>query len=277
LSYLRRVLPLFFILLLLLSACGSQTSNTQSSVSASPTLAPVSLTVFAAASLTESFNDIKTAYHTLHPNITITYNYNGSQALEQQLANGAPDDVFASADQTNMKKATDANLVGASQVFARNKLVVIIPKSNPAHLNTLKDLANKGVKIDVAASTVPVGKYALQVLDNMGKSADYGSDYENSVKANVVSQEENDKAIVQKVELGTVDAGIVYFTDLTPASEKQVTEIAIPDNFNVIAQYPIAVTKNSKHASDAQAFIQYILSAQGQTILAKYHFLSPSA
>jgi molybdate transport system substrate-binding protein len=235
------------------------------------------LTVFAASSLTESFTDIKTAYHTLHPNVTITYNFNGSQALEQQLANGAPSDVFASADETNMQKASNANLVDSSQIFARNKLVVIVPSSKPAQIHALKDLANKGVKIDVAASTVPVGKYALQVLDNLGKASDYGSAYESSVKANFVSEEENDKAIVQKVELGTVDAGIVYATDLTAAADKQVTEIAIPDNFNVVAQYPIAVTKSSQHPSDAQAFVQYILSAPGQAILAKYRFLPRSA
>ncbi len=271
---LRRILPLLFILFLSLSACGSQTSV---STSVSPTAAPVSLTVYAAASLTASFNKIKTAYHTLHPNVTITYNYNGSQALEQQLANGAPGDVFASADQKNMQKASDANLVGASQIFARNKLVILVPTSNPAQLHSLKDLGKPGVKIDVAAPTVPVGNYALQVLDKLGKSADYGTNYEKGVKANFVSQEENDTAIVQKVQLGTVDAGIVYVTDLTPASEKVVTQIPIPDQFNVVAQYPIAVTKNSSHASDAQAFIQYILSPQGQAILNGYHFLSPNA
>ena len=270
----RRVLPLSFILLLVLSACGSQTTSTGS---ASPTAAPVSLTVFAASSLTNAFNDIKTAYHTAHPNVTITYNYNGSQALEQQMANGAPDDIFASADLTNMQNASNAKLVGSSQVFAKSKLAVIVPSSNPARIQSLKDLANSGVKIDVGASSVPVGKYTLQVLDNLGQASAYGIDYENSVKLNFVSQEENDAAIVQKVQLGTVDAGFVYVTDVTPADENQVTSITIPDQYNVIAQYPIAVTKSSTHASAAQAFVQYILSSQGQAILNKYHFLAPNA
>jgi molybdate transport system substrate-binding protein len=273
----QRVLPLTFLLLLVLSACGSQTTNGQSNTNASPTAAPVSLTVFAASSLTTAFNDIKTAYHTAHPNVTITYNYNGSQALEQQIANGAPDDIFASADLTNMQKASSANLVGPSQIFAKNKLTVIVPASNPARLHVLKDLANPGVKIDVGGPSVPVGKYTLQVLDNLGHASDYGTDYENSVKANFVSQEENDAAIVQKVQLGTVDAGIVYVTDVTPANATKVTQIAIPDQFNVIAQYPIAVTKSSTHASAAQAFVQYILSSQGQAILNKYYFLPPNA
>jgi molybdate transport system substrate-binding protein len=267
----RRVLPLFFLLFLLLSACDTQTNSSQGNTSNSP----VSLTVFAASSLTESFNEIKTTYHPAHPNVTLTYNYNGSQTLEQQLANGAPGDIFASADQTNMQKASSANLVGKSQVFAKNKLVVIVPTSNPAQLHSLKDLAKPGVKIDVGTPAVPVGKYASQVLDNLGKSADYGTDYEKSVKANFVSQEENVKAIVQKVQLGTVDAGLVYLTDVTPATEKQVTQIAIPDQLNAIAEYPIAVTKSSSHASDAQAFIQYLLSSQGQATLKKYHFLPP--
>jgi molybdate transport system substrate-binding protein len=269
----RRVLPLFFLLFLVLGACGSQTTG--SNTGTSPTAAPVSLTVFAASSLTESFNGIKTAYHTAHPNVTITYNYNGSQALEQQLANGAASDIFASADQANMKKASDANLVDASQIFTKNKLVVIVPASNPAQLHALKDLGNPGVKIDVAAATVPVGKYALQVLDNLGKSPDYGTDYVNRVKANFVSYEENVKAIVQKVQLGTVDAGFVYLTDRTSAVEGKVTQISIPDEFNVIAEYPIAVTKSSKQRNEALAFVQYILSPSGQDVLKKYHFLPP--
>jgi molybdate transport system substrate-binding protein len=267
----RRVLSLFFLLFLLFSACGTQTNSGQGNTSNSP----VSLTVFAASSLTESFNEIKTAYHTAHPNVIITYNYNGSQALEQQLANGASSDIFASADQTNMKKASSANLVDASQIFAKNKLVVIVPASNPAQLHSLKDLGNPGVKIDAAASTVPVGKYTLQVLDNLDKSPDYGTDYVNRVKANFVSYEENVKAIVQKVQLGTVDAGFVYLTDLTKAVEGKVTQISIPDEFNVIAEYPIAVTKSSQRRNEAQALIQYILSPAGQNILKKYHFLPP--
>ncbi len=271
----RRLFPLSFILFLVLGACGSQTTGSQGNTSTSSTAAPVSLTVFAAASLTESFNEIQNAYHVIHTNVTITYNYNGSQILQQQLANGAPGDIFASADQANMQKAAEANLVGTSQVFAKNKLVVIVPANNPAQLHSLKDLANKGVKIDIAAATVPVGKYALQVLDNLGKSSAYGTDYENGVKANFVSYEENVKAIVQKVQLGTVDAGFVYLTDLAAAVGGKVTQIPIPDEFNVVAEYPIAVTKSSPHQSDAQAFVQYILSPAGQGILQKYHFLPP--
>jgi molybdate transport system substrate-binding protein len=278
LKYPLRKHPLRFLFLLcvfcgLLAACGG-TPPTSSS-SATPTAAPaaVSLNVFAAASLTASFKEIATDYQSAHSNVKITYNFNGSQLLEQQLANGAPADIFASADQANMQKATKANLVDTPQVFARNKLVIIVPASNSANITSLKDLAKKGVKLVVGAPAVPIGNYALQILDKLGKAPDYGPTYESSVKANFVSQEENVTAVVQKVQLGEADAGIVYRTDVTSSVASKVKIIDIPDNFNVIAQYPIAVTKDSTHATDAQAFEQYILSPQGQSVLTKYGFI----
>ena len=148
--------------------------------------------------------------------------------------------------------------------------------SNPAKIYTLKDLANKGIKIDVGDSSVPIGKYSLQILDNLGKSPDYGPAYENSVKANIVSQETNAEAVAQKVQLGEADAGVVYQTDVTPAIANKVIAIDIPVNFNVIAEYPIAVTKHAAHANDGQAFVHYILSSDGQAVLAKYHFITVS-
>ena len=268
-----RSLLLLCVLGVLVAACGGTTPT--SSSSATPTAAPaaVSLNVFAAASLTASFKEIATDYQSAHSNVKITYNFNGSQLLEQQIANGAPADIFASADQANMQKATKANLVDTPQVFARNKLVIIVPASNPANITSLKDLAKKGVKLVVGAPAVPIGNYALQILDKLGKAPDYGPTYESSVKANFVSQEENVTAVVQKVQLGEADAGIVYRTDVTSSVASKVKIIDIPDNFNVIAQYPIAVTKDSTHATDAQAFEQYILSPQGQSVLTKYGFI----
>jgi len=268
-----RSLLLLCVLGMLVAACGGTTPT--SSSSATPTAAPaaVSLNVFAAASLTASFKEIATDYQSAHSNVKITYNFNGSQLLEQQIANGAPADIFASADQANMQKATKANLVNTPQVFARNKLVIIVPASNPANITSLKDLAKKGVKLVVGAPAVPIGNYALQILDKLGKAPDYGPTYESSVKANFVSQEENVTAVVQKVQLGEADAGIVYRTDVTSSVASKVKIIDIPDNFNVIAQYPIAVTKDSTHATDAQAFEQYILSPQGQSVLTKYGFI----
>ncbi len=269
----RHALMLFILLCtLFLAACGGSTSSTTSTATTAP--AVTILNVFAAASLKESFNVIAAKYTRAHPNITIKLNFAGSQILEQQVASGAPADVFASADQTTMQKAVDAGLVGNSQVFVKNRLTVIIPAANPGNINTLKDLSRKGVKIDIGAPAVPAGKYSLQVLAKMAQSSNYGPAYENAVKANFVSQETDVKAVVNKVQLGEVDAGFVYVTDVTAAVSNKIKMIDIPDNFNVIAQYPIAVTKSSAHSNDARAFVQYILSPEGQAVLQQYHFIA---
>ncbi len=274
----KRTLPLLLLLIvsLLLAACGS-TSTSTGSATATPTPPPVTLNIFAAASLTKAFNMIEANFTKIHPNVTFKADYDSSATLEQQIANGAPADIFASADTTNMQKATTAGLVTSSQIFAHNRLVVILPASNPGHISTLKDLANPGVKIDVAAATVPVGKYALQVLANMAKSPDYGPTYSAAVLKNVVSQEANDAAIVQKVQTGEVDAGIVYVSDINSTDASQFISIAIPDNFNVIANYPIAVLKNSSNSSTAQAFVAYVLSSDGQTVLKQFNFIPASS
>lgn len=266
---LLHTLLLLITLCILLVACGD---TTDANSAAMPT--PVTLNVFAAASLTESFTEIGMKFQAAHPGVTVKFNFAGSPTLVQQITGGAAADVFASADLPNMKKVSDAGLVGDSRIFVKNKLVVIIPASNPGNINTLKDLAKKGVKIDIGASAVPAGKDSLQALDKMAQSPDYGPAYEAAVKANFVSQEDNVKAVVQKVQLGEADAGFVYQTDVTANVSDKVKIIEIPDNFNVIAEYPIAVLKNTAHASDAQAFVQYVLSADGQAILTKYRFIN---
>src|SRR5947209_15873945 len=271
----RHALMLFIMLCtLFLAACEGATSTTTSTATTTTT-APVATTlnVFAAASLKESFTAIATRYQQAHPKITIKLNFAGSQILEQQIASGAPADVFASADQTNIQKAVDAGLVGNSKVFVKNRLTVIIPAGNPGNINSLKDLSRKGVKIDIGAPAVPAGKYSLQVLAKMAQSSNYGPAYENAVKANFVSQETDVKAVVNKVQLGEVDAGFVYMTDVTAAVSNKIKMIDIPDNFNVIAQYPIAVTKSSAHSNEARAFVQYILSPEGQAVLQQHHFI----
>ena len=274
--YSLRALFLPLLLCFFLAACGG-TATSGGSTTATATTAPktATLNVFAAASLTESFTEIGKSFQAAHNGVTVKFNFAGSQALVQQMTSGAPADVFASADQANMKKATDANLVDTPQVFAKNRLVVITPANN-AKVASLKDLATKGVKIDIEAPSVPAGKYSLQVLDKMGQSSEFGKSYESAVKGNFVSQEDNVKAVVTKVQFGEADAGFVYLTDVTASVASKVKELTIPDNYNVIAQYPIAATKNSKDATDAQAFVQYVLSSDGQAVLQKYKFISPS-
>lgn len=274
-GYFRRMLPLFSILLLLVSACRSSTTGSQGKTGGPPSDPQVSLTIFAASLFTGPLNDIGAAYHDAHPNVTIACHYNESPVLEQQLADGVSSDIFVSGDQTSMEKASHGNLVSTSRVFAKNKLVVVVSASNAAQIHTLMDLANKGVKIAVAASVVSGGGNRLQVLDNLSKSPDYGVKYADRVMANVVSFEDNAHNVVQKVQSGTLDAGIVYVTDLTTLEENRVLQIPIPDQVNVVAEYPIAITRTSQHTSDAEILVEYMLSPQGQQILKKYNFLPP--
>lgn len=272
-GYFRRILPLSLILLLLLSACGTSTTGSQGKTSNSSSEPLVSLAVFVGSTFTGPLNDIRATYHDENPNVTITYHYNESPVLEQQLADNVPSDIFIAGDQATMKAASDANLVSAIQVFAKNKLVVIVPADNPMGLHTLNDLANKGVKLDVAPTTVPAGQSGWQLLHNLAQSPDYGVMYEHSVVANIVASDDNAYNIVQKVESGTVDAGIVYATDLTTLDENKVIDLPIPDQVNVFTEYPLALTKSSQHIGEAQTFMDYILSRQGQDILKKYNFL----
>jgi len=230
------------------------------------------LTVFAAASLTESFAEVKSAFEKANPGVTVQYNFAGSQALVTQLTQGAKADVFASADQANMDNATKGGVIaGTPQIFAKNKLIIIVPKDNRAGIQSAKDLAKPGVKFDTAQTSVPVGTYTQQVLDNFSKLPDYGADFKAQVNKNTVSQEDNVKAIVQKVQLGEADAGIVYLTDAQAAKDK-LTFIEIPDAQNVIATYPLAVVKGAPQAALAQKFVDYLGSTDGQAILAKYGF-----
>lgn len=238
-------------------------------------LEPVTLTVFAAASLTDAFNEIKSAFETANPSVTIAYNFGGSNALAQQLGEGAPADVFASANKKQMDVAIEAGRVvtGTTQVFVRNRLVVIVPQDNPGSVVTLQDLAKPGLKLILAAKDVPVGQYALDFLDKAVAGATFGATYKDDVLANVVSYEDNVRSVLTKVALGEGDAGIVYTSDVSGDAAQDVVSFAIPDELNTIATYPIGAVQDSAHADVAQAFIDYVLSPEGQAILESYGFL----
>jgi molybdate transport system substrate-binding protein len=240
-----------------------------------PTAAPQAqtLNVFAAASLTDAFTEIGKNFEAANPGVTVSFNFAGSQALQTQIEQGAPVDVFASASKTNMDAVVTGNFVatGAPQTFLYNKLVVIMPADNKAGLATLEDLTKPGIKLVLAADAVPVGKYALQALDLMDKK--FGNDYKSRVLANVVSNEDNVRQVVSKVQLGEADAGIVYTSDAIAVPTLKTIEI--PADLNVIAKYPIAPVTKSEHADLAKAFIDYVLSPDGQAILEKWGFAPP--
>ena len=268
----KRLFIFSFLLAVLLTACRPAPSAGPASQTASTASAPSTLTVFAAASLTGAFVDLGKAFEAANPGVTVIFNFAGSQALRTQIEQGASADLFASADHKNMDMMVSENLIagGRYQDFASNRLVVILPAKNPANIQTLQDLAKPGIKLDLADESVPVGNYARQALTNLSKDSTYGSDYSTKVIANVVSNETDVKQVVSKVDLGEADAGIVYITDARAASD--LKRIAIPDIFNVIAKYPLAVLAKSSHADLAAAFIAYVLSGDGQAVLEKWGF-----
>ena len=269
-------------ILMLLVACGNS-SSAQGGTAASGTtttaateLAPKitgNLTIFAAASLTEAFTEIKSDIESANPGTSITLNFAGSSALRTQILQGAQPDVFASADEKNMNPVVQSgDIVGDTTIFAENRLVVLIPKDNPGHIESLKDLANPNLKIVLAQEQVPVGNYARQVLDKLSADPAYGSDFKDKVLANLASNELNVKDVVAKVQLGEADAGIVYKTDASSADPSKVMTIDIPDQFNIVAQYPIGVVKGGPNQDGAKAFIDYLRSPAGQSVLSKYGF-----
>jgi molybdate transport system substrate-binding protein len=231
------------------------------------------LTVFAAASLTDAFNQIKTDLEAANLGLAITYNFAGSQALVTQLTEGAPADVFASASNAQMKNAVEAGVIdGTAIVFTQNRLAIVVPKDNPAGVQSPADLAKDGLKLVLAQAEVPVGQYARQSICTAGQdTATYGEGFVERVGANIVSEEDNVKAVLTKVQLGEADAGIVYTTDVTAAVAEEVTMIEIPAAINVVAKYPIAPVAGG-NAELATAFIAYILGPEGQATLQQFGF-----
>jgi molybdate transport system substrate-binding protein len=213
------------------------------------------VTVFAAASLTEVFQAMAPK---------MTYSFAGSDQLAFQIGQGAPADVFASANVRYPDQLFKQGLVTQPQIFTYNNVVVITPKSNPAGITSVQDLARPGVKLVLADPAVPVGSYARTVFRNLGISS--------GALANVVSNENDVKAVVAKVALGEADAGVVYQTDVAPVKGK-VKVFAVPDAAQPVAAYEIAVVGNTENASAAGRFVTYVLSKQGQAWLKKYGFI----
>ena len=271
--------------LLVLAACSS-TGASPSATGTPPTAAPASptaaasaakveLTIYGAASLKGALDKAKAAYETANPGTTLTVSTDSSATLETQIEQGAPADVFLSADTTNPKKLIDKGLAdGAAVTFAHNKLTVIVPTANPAGIKTPADLAKAGVKVIAAGDTVPITKYATQLVGNLAKEMDYPADFGAAYTGNIASKEDNVKAIVAKIELGEGDAGIVYVTD-AKASTKVMT-IDVPDAANVPATYDGVVVKASRNATAAKAFLDWFAGPDGQAILSGLGFLPPS-
>jgi molybdate transport system substrate-binding protein len=248
-----------FVAAVFLVSCGSGESTATASPSATPLSGTIS--VFAAASLTDSFRAIGAYFQGANSGLTVQFNFAGTPTLVTQIELGASADVFAAADTTNMDKLKgDGYTAGTPQVFAHNQLEIVVAPGNPKGIASLADLAKPGVIYISEGPTVPAGKYSLQALAKAG------------VTVTPKSQETDVKSVVSKIELGEADAGIVYKTDISAASGK-VQGVAIPDIYNVVATYPLVAVKGTNNSVAGSAFIAYVLSAKGQSTLQAFGFL----
>lgn len=258
----RRVLAALAAVLVL-AACGDA-EDTGSDGAASPAQGGLSgtVTVFAAASLTGSFGTLGTQFETAHPGVTVKFNFAASSALATSIGQGAPADVFASASPRNMQAVVDGGDAADPRTFATNVMAIAVPPDNPAGVTTLADLAEPGLKLALCQAQVPCGATAKTVLDKAGLAVTpvtYGADV---------------KAVLTAVQLGEVDAGVVYRTDVLAAGAK-VTGIEIPAARNASTAYPIATLTGAPNKAAADAFVAYVLSAAGTTVLTEAGFAAP--
>jgi molybdate transport system substrate-binding protein len=251
---------------LLLAACSSSSTpggSTQPSASGSSS-APGSgtINVFAAASLTEAFNKLGRQFEAAHPGVKVVFNFNASSTLATQINQGAPADVFASASTKNMDQVVTKGAATGPKNFASNTMEIAVPPKNPAKITQLSDLARPGVKLALCQRAVPCGVTADKVFTNA------------KFRPTVVTQEADVKGVLTKVILGEVDAGVVYVTDVQAAGAK-VTGIVIPKALNASTTYPIATLTKAANKATAKAFTDYVLSADGATVLTAAGFAKP--
>ena len=259
-----RCAPLGTALVLVLAGCGgSADGDAAATPSASPAGPSGTLTVFAAASLTDVFPDLGERLEADHPGLDVQFNFAGSSALATQITQGAPADVFASANESQMAVVTDAGLAaGEPQVFAANVLQLAVPAGNPAGVTGLADLAREELAIALCASQVPCGAAAEDVLAAAG------------VTAAPDTLEEDVRAALTKVELGEVDAALVYATDVTAAGDA-VEGIDVPEAEQAVNDYPVAVLVDAPNPEAAAAFVELVRSEEGQQALADAGFRTP--
>lgn len=231
------------------------------------------LLVYAAASLTDAFQQIGQAFQEAHPGRNINFNFGGSQQLAQQLLGGAPGHLFASADRRQMDLVVDGGLIIREDVrpFAANELLVIFPATGARPLQDITDLATPDLRLVIAAEEVPAGQYTRQFLDNA--AAELGQSFRQRVLDNVVSYELNIRAVLTKVSLGEADAGIVYSSDFQSLDNGDVVFLAIPSHLNVQAQYYLAPVAGADDNILTMQFIDFVLSAAGQRILQEHGFV----
>jgi len=264
-----RLLAIATVPALLVAACGSDEDDDAADGGSATTEASDQestlegdITVFAAASLTDAFDEVGAAFEKDNPDVEVEFNYGPSSGLREQILQGAPADVFASANTSNMDQVVEGGAAKDPQNFVTNQLQIAVPAGNEAGVTGLADFAQANLLIGLCAEDVPCGEFGREALANAG------------VTPSIDTNEADVRSLLTKVESGDLDAGIVYITDVKAAGDK-VEGIDIPADDNVTATYPIAALTDSKHAEVAQAFVDFVLSDEGQAILADHGFGSP--
>lgn len=236
--------------------------------------APREIVVFAAASLTDAFTEIGAAFEAENPNVRVLFSFGGSSDLALQLNQGAPADVFASANLKQMKVALDGRRVGGiPRAFALNRLALITPVDNPAGIMGVEDLDNVGLRLLVAAEGVPIRAYTDALINKMAADPTHGEAYAAAVRANIVSEEQNVRLVAAKIALGEGDAGVVYISDITPDIAESVQVFGLPPALDALAIYPIAPVHDSPNTDLSEQFIDFVLSETGQATLARWNFV----
>ncbi len=266
------LLPVVISALVALSGCRGTAAGGGKTPGADtqPADQPRALTVFAAASLTPAFQALQASFEQENSGWTVRFNFGASSALRTQIEQGAPADVFAAADHAQMRPLAEVGLVRTPVAFARNRLVLVTPGTNPGDVTSPKDLARPGLRVVTTAPAVPIGQYTQQVLEKLSGHPAYPSDFAERVERNVASREANVRAVLAKVELGEADAAVVYESDAKSAPGVKV--FPIPEGANVLAEYPIAVVATSPHGPGAEAFIRLVRSPEGHAVLKQHGF-----
>lgn len=231
------------------------------------------ITVLAASSLTDAFGELEQIFERRYPGVEVRTSFGASSALLVQIQQGAPADVYASADTEKMEAAVRGGLVaGEPETFARNREVVLVPRSNPAGIEDFSDLARPGLRLVLAQDEVPAAEYADEILRNAAGDPGYGAEFRRAVLENIRSREADVRAAVNRVVIGDADATFAYASDVTPGIRDKVRVVEIPERFNVVATYPIAVLERTENEKLAREWVEFVTGDEGQRVLEKWGF-----
>lgn len=267
-------LPVVCVLVAAVVAAGCGSSEGADTAEGASGSGGDSLTVFAAASLTDAFEELGEEF-TDQTGAEVTFSFAGSSTLATQIEQGAPADVFASADEAQMENVEEAGLVsGQPEVFTTNREVIVVPADNPGDVTDFADLANPGLRLVLAQEDVPAAEYAAEILDKAADNPEYGEDFKEDVKNNIGSREEDVRVAVNRVVVGDADGTFGYASDVTPGIRDEVLIVEIPEDLNITAEYPMAALSDSQNTDLSQRWIDFVSGEEGRSVMEKWGFQS---